>query len=170
MFYCPDQNHDPKSIIYHNRDDDKQKPAQAPVLKRSEQGPPRKRTKPSRTPPEAKLAFEETWRDKVVVSNVPSHTAQALCESNGSAGPSFVNLEHGYFCDMQTKTVYPVCKEQSGNNACYDPDQRKLGRFPSLRFFALCLLKEDRTPLVYFLLSFSSCRICPSSLTGLIGL
>lgn len=129
MSYYLDQHYDPNSIIYHNREDDKQKPGEAPLYKRSEQAPPRKRTKPRRTPEQAKIAFEDTWRDKVVIDDVPSHTARALCGSDLSAGPSFVNPEDGFFCDMQIKKVHPVCKEEHGNNVCYDLEQRQLGKF-----------------------------------------
>lgn len=97
------------------------------MLKRSEHAPPRKRTKPRRSAAEAKLAFEEQWRDKVVVDDIPSHTAHALCEAAGSAGPSFVNPEDGYFCDMETKEIYPVCKVQKGEHICFDLEQSELG-------------------------------------------
>lgn len=98
-------------------------------MKRSETAPPRKRSKPRVSAAEAKLAFEEKYRDKLVVDDVPSHNALALCESAASAGPSFVNPEHGYFCDMQTKMIHPVCKEQNGTDVCFDMEQRDLGKF-----------------------------------------
>lgn len=98
-------------------------------MKLSETAPLRKRSKPKRSAAEAKLAFEEKYRDKLVIDDVPSHNAHALCESAASAGPSFVNPEHGYFCDMQTKTIHPVCKEKNGTIVCFDTEQNHLGRF-----------------------------------------
>lgn len=98
-------------------------------MKRSEPAPPLKRSRARRSAAEAKLAFEQKFRDKLVVDDVPSHNAHALCESANSAGPSFVNLEHGYFCDMQTKTIHPVCKEQNDKSVCFDMEQKDLGKF-----------------------------------------
>lgn len=106
----------------------KQPRDQARVLKRSEPAPPRKRTHPKRSATEAKFAFEQQWRDKVVVDDVSSHNARALCESDTSAGPSFVNPEDGYFCDMRTKKIHPVCKEKDGKFVCFDVDQNDLGK------------------------------------------
>ncbi|KAG6368611.1 hypothetical protein INS49_002824 [Diaporthe citri] len=122
------QHYDPAYIIHHHRDHNNQQPGRPPVLKRSETAPPRKRSKPKLSAAEAKLAFEEKYRNKLVVDDVPAHNAHALCESASSAGPSFVNPEHGYFCDMQTKTIHPVCKEQDGKDVCFDMEQRELGK------------------------------------------
>lgn len=78
----------------------------------------------------AKLRFEQKWGDILVVDDLSSHTAHTLCESSTSAGPSFVNVDDGYFCDMQTKTVYPVCEEEKKEQqqkVCFDTEQNELG-------------------------------------------
>ncbi|KAL2285018.1 hypothetical protein FJTKL_08546 [Diaporthe vaccinii] len=120
------QHYDPRNIIYNDREE---QPGGPPSLKLSETAPLRKRSKPKRSAAEAKLAFEEKYRDKLVIDDVPSHNAHALCESAGSTGPSFVNPEHGYFCDMQTKTIHPVCKGKNGTSVCFDTEQNELGEF-----------------------------------------
>lgn len=62
----------------------------------------------------------------LVIDDLPSHTAHGLCESATSAGPSFVNPEHGYFCDMQTKTIHPICQGQN-STICFDMEQKQIG-------------------------------------------
>lgn len=125
----PDQHYDPGTIVRHDREHDRQKPGPGAVLKRSEQAPPIKRNKPRRTAAQARLAFEQKYGNMLVIDDLPSHTAHALCESASSDGPSFVNPEHGYFCDMQTKTIHPVCKTQNGTAVCFEMDQKQLGKF-----------------------------------------
>ncbi|KKY32485.1 hypothetical protein UCDDA912_g07557 [Diaporthe ampelina] len=131
------QHHDPDSIIYHDRENDRQGPSPSAALKRSEPAPPVKRSKSRRTAAEAQLAFEQKYGNMLVVDDVPSHTAHALCESATSAGPSFVNPEHGYFCDMQTKTIHPVCKMQNGTAVCFEMEQEQLGKLTQSRVSVL---------------------------------
>lgn len=84
----------------------------------------------------AKLRFKQKWSDVLVVDDLPSHTAHTLCESHNSAGPSFVNVDHGFFCDMQTRTVHPVCdKETKQTEVCFDTEQNELGRLPNFFIF-----------------------------------
>lgn len=45
----------------------------------------------------------------------------ALCGSETSHGPDFVSRKEGLFCDMESKTVWPVCDEAAeGETECYD--------------------------------------------------
>lgn len=38
-----------------------------------------------------------------------SHSATVLCESQSSRGPDLVSFTEGKFCDMGTKTLWPLC-------------------------------------------------------------
>lgn len=46
--------------------------------------------------------------DRLVVSNLTQHRAADLCDSETSWGPDFIGSD-GLFCDMQTKTLTPLC-------------------------------------------------------------
>lgn len=46
--------------------------------------------------------------NRLVVSKISQHKAADLCNSKTSWGPDFVGSD-GYFCDMHTKTMTPVC-------------------------------------------------------------
>ncbi|KAI9150772.1 hypothetical protein HJFPF1_10549 [Paramyrothecium foliicola] len=61
-------------------------------------GAPGKRAVRAPTP-----AIEE----RLIVSNIPSHRAENLCNSDNSWGPDFVGTD-GYFCDMGSKTLTPL--------------------------------------------------------------
>jgi hypothetical protein len=52
-------------------------------------------------------------------SGSAQHSAKELCESKTSFGPDFVNVEEGYFCDMDAKRAWPLCNEVTTNN-CFD--------------------------------------------------
>lgn len=55
----------------------------------------------------------------VVKSNLTTHTAASLCASESSVGPDFLTLADGQFCDMGTKTLWPVCKSAQ-DTGCFD--------------------------------------------------
>lgn len=87
----------------------------------------------------AKLRFEQKWGDILFIDDVPDHTAHTLCQSPNSAGPNVLNEEEGYYCDMLSKTLHPVCKkekEQEQDKVCFDTVQRELGK--SLNFDVYC--------------------------------
>lgn len=42
-------------------------------------------------------------------SNRTSHSAYEICGSDTSVGPDFLHIDEGQFCDMKTKTLWPVC-------------------------------------------------------------
>lgn len=67
----------------------------------------------------------------LVINDLESQRAHTLCESSSSAGPNFLNPKDGFFCDMQTKTVYPVCASQNQTTVCFDLEQNELGKMPS---------------------------------------
>lgn len=49
--------------------------------------------------------------NRLVVSNSETFSAKDLCKDEHSWGPDFVSLSDGFFCDMATKTVKPLCAE-----------------------------------------------------------
>ena len=70
-----------------------------------------------------------TFESSLVVSNSASHvgTAKELCDSESSYGPSFVSTVDGQYCDMSSKTLWPVCTSSDSNDAaCFDLADKKL--------------------------------------------
>lgn len=67
----------------------------------------------------------DQFSSKLVVSESDQHngTSKELCTSPTSYGPSFVSLAEHAFCDMETKTLWPLCDDGfSGDGACFDLD------------------------------------------------
>ena len=59
--------------------------------------------------------------DRLVVNSRPDQPASALCNSPTSRGSDFVSTLEGLFCDMETKTLYPLCgRNMTGD--CFDLD------------------------------------------------
>jgi len=58
-------------------------------------------------------------------SGSAQHSAKALCESATSFGPDFVNVEEGYFCDMDAKRMWPLCTDEITNN-CFNNAANKM--------------------------------------------
>lgn len=57
--------------------------------------------------------------DHLVVSNLTEHSAREVCQSPTSAGPDFVSLQEGLFCDMDLKILWPLCEEIEAQD-CFD--------------------------------------------------
>ena len=55
----------------------------------------------------------------IVGSHHEAHSAIKLCQSETSHGSDFVSFTERVFCDMDTKTAWPLC-EKSLNDECYD--------------------------------------------------
>ncbi|KAM7183338.1 hypothetical protein V8F33_013645 [Rhypophila sp. PSN 637] len=74
--------------------------------------------------------IEETKRPAhLVVTSFGAHSARELCESSSSWGPDLVNPEEGYYCDMESKTLWAVCdKDGEGNKkaGCFDMNTNRL--------------------------------------------
>ncbi|KAK2608146.1 hypothetical protein N8I77_006774 [Diaporthe amygdali] len=121
------QSHDPTGIIYEKQETDDH----GVPLSYSKPATSRENARTRRSVAVAKFRFEQKWSNVLVVDDLPAHSAHTLCESSSSAGPSFVNEEDGYFCDMETRTVYPVCKQQSHTDVCFDTEQNDLGELPN---------------------------------------
>ena len=60
-----------------------------------------------------------------VRSHHPEHSAAGLCSADNSWGPSFTNPAEGLHCDMETKTLYPLCAE-GVTEACFDNDEHEI--------------------------------------------
>ncbi|KAI5864852.1 hypothetical protein GGS23DRAFT_466452 [Durotheca rogersii] len=67
------------------------------------------------------------WANRLVLDNSATHPARALCESETSAGPDFLNVEDGTFCRMSDKTLWAICGTPGADAAnCFDKDAMRL--------------------------------------------
>ena len=57
---------------------------------------------------------------RLISSPRDDHAASKLCESETSHGPDFVSHSEGVFCDMGTKTQWPLCAEGDGSEEMKD--------------------------------------------------
>lgn len=70
--------------------------------------------------------------DRIVVSNVTQHSAEELCSSETSWGPDFIGSD-GYFCDMSSKTLTPLCSKQNVNGCInFDDDDKAISKRSSV--------------------------------------
>lgn len=87
------------------------------------------------------------YSNVVIHDKLPKHTARELCEDRGASGPNFVNPDEGLFCEITTRTLYPVCNNDDdttstipkrtvavgnirGDLGCYDLQNSQLGELP----------------------------------------
>ena len=61
----------------------------------------------------------------IISSQDTSHSALKLCQSDTSYSPDFVSFAEGIFCDMDTKTPWPLCSATVTDD-CYDWDTQTL--------------------------------------------
>ncbi|EFW19168.1 conserved hypothetical protein [Coccidioides posadasii str. Silveira] len=67
------------------------------------------------------------FNNDIVISN--SMSAKELCDDPGSRGPDFVSKKEGFYCDMCTHTLWPVCHKGAAVQrplGCFDIDAKKL--------------------------------------------
>ncbi|KAF2110306.1 hypothetical protein BDV96DRAFT_603901 [Lophiotrema nucula] len=64
-------------------------------------------------------------RGRLIASSHSEHGARELCESPSSYGPDFVSFTDKAFCDMETKTAWPLCDDERARG-CFDWDTRSL--------------------------------------------
>lgn len=89
------------------------------------------KTRAKRNDDETELSLNTTAASKVfrpghvVISEHAAHGAVELCESESSRGPSFVSMEEKVYCDMSTKTRYPLCSS-TVTSVCFDVDTKQL--------------------------------------------
>jgi hypothetical protein len=67
-----------------------------------------------------------TSQDQVIISSDPQHSAAELCQSPMSAGPDFVSLSEGLFCDMDEKQLWPLCSSSNATSSCFDTTSNAL--------------------------------------------
>ncbi|KAK5033465.1 hypothetical protein LTS07_003769 [Exophiala sideris] len=48
---------------------------------------------------------------KLIKSKLAINSAARLCNDTASVGPDFAALSEGLYCDMDTKEIYPICKD-----------------------------------------------------------
>ena len=53
----------------------------------------------------------QTHQDTIVITNLSAHNVTELCTHPRSRGPSIVNTLEGFFCDMASGTLWPICSE-----------------------------------------------------------
>ncbi|KAK5630492.1 hypothetical protein RRF57_006207 [Xylaria bambusicola] len=63
--------------------------------------------------------------DKLIITSMAAHSAQELCDSETSWGPDTVSTVENLFCDMETKTLYPVCAG-TATTSCFDLENESL--------------------------------------------
>ncbi|KAJ5602091.1 hypothetical protein N7510_011625 [Penicillium lagena] len=78
------------------------------IFKRSESAPDRRHQK---------IAADS----RLVVSDIPFHSAIDLCKASKSHGPDFVSTSEGVYCDMESREVMPVCRGDVKHN-CFNLD------------------------------------------------
>lgn len=61
----------------------------------------------------------------LIASPHDRHSAKELCESESSHGPDFISSSEGIFCDMDTKTHWPLC-DRTTEKECYHWDTHSL--------------------------------------------
>lgn len=54
--------------------------------------------------------------------------ATTLCESPTSSGPDLVSFEEGKFCDMGTRTIWPLCAHRDDKD-CFDVEANDMRLF-----------------------------------------
>lgn len=59
-----------------------------------------------------KIQRRQWIQERLIISDIEHHTAAELCMDENSYGPDFVGSD-GYFCDMETKTLLPLCSTEN---------------------------------------------------------
>ena len=63
--------------------------------------------------------------DEVVISSLKGNDVFDLCNSDTSLGPDFASLPNNMFCDMSTKTLWPLCGDPATED-CFDVDEKEM--------------------------------------------
>lgn len=62
---------------------------------------------------------------ELVVNSRPDQSAIELCNSPTSRGSDFVSADEGLFCDMESKTLYPLCSTEVKSH-CFEVQYQRL--------------------------------------------
>ncbi|RDW83781.1 uncharacterized protein DSM5745_04107 [Aspergillus mulundensis] len=68
-----------------------------------------------------------THPDELIESSYPGHTASELCRDPNAKGPDFVSHAEGLMCDMCTRTLWPLCRDEFEED-CFDVEAKQLRR------------------------------------------
>jgi hypothetical protein len=60
-----------------------------------------------------------SWKSTLIGSNHTTHSALKLCAEPNSWGSDFVSFKEGMFCDMTSRTTWPLCST-TVTYRCYD--------------------------------------------------
>ncbi|KAI0410605.1 hypothetical protein F5X98DRAFT_368690 [Xylaria grammica] len=74
----------------------------------------------------AKKAKRNPKPNTLIVTPYAEHSARELCESDTSRGPDTVSLDERLFCDMETKSLFPLCEDGGFNTFCFDLENKRL--------------------------------------------
>jgi hypothetical protein len=90
----------------------------------------RRSSGPQLKKPEQRSTKRNSKKDTSLVrSDIWSHNGTELCQSPSSRGPDFISLAEGVHCDMDTRTVTPLCQTSQHGQAggdCFSVDEKKL--------------------------------------------
>ncbi|PKS08638.1 hypothetical protein jhhlp_005025 [Lomentospora prolificans] len=75
--------------------------------------------------PSARRKRSQRMSERLIVTPHAKHSAVELCNSETSWGPDEVSLTERMFCDMETKSLYPLCKNGIEEN-CFDLEKKFL--------------------------------------------
>ncbi|KAI1314174.1 hypothetical protein F5Y03DRAFT_389650 [Xylaria venustula] len=62
----------------------------------------------------------------LVIGKDEQQSAEGLCESATSFGPSFLDMHSRKYCRMSDKTLWPVCDAAKTKKDCFDKDKKRL--------------------------------------------
>lgn len=106
---------------------------------------PRSPGKPRRRRHGRGQSLLEKLSTALVINDHEQQTAEGLCGSEGSFGPSFADARSRVYCDMETKTLHPFCKggggsmngqgagEGDGVRPCFDFEGSNMLRGPGVQ-------------------------------------
>ncbi|KAI8662882.1 hypothetical protein NCS56_01093000 [Fusarium sp. Ph1] len=63
---------------------------------------------------------------RVVITKEAGYNTTELCTSETSWGPDFVSLDEGLYCDMGSRELWPVCREDKDVIPCFDVETIKI--------------------------------------------
>jgi hypothetical protein len=91
-----------------------------PIDPRSRQQPRSGTLRPrAEKKPKKPRARNQRSADRLLVNSRPEQSARKLCNSPTSRGSDFASVDEGLFCDMDTKTLYPLCSATHKTD-CFD--------------------------------------------------
>lgn len=71
------------------------------------------------------VQVKEAFGGLLVSSYHAKHTAREICANEFSLGPDFVSFSDNTFCDMETKTAWPLCDAEH-SKGCFDWETKNL--------------------------------------------